>query len=198
MVARTPQVSIQLHTRHEGEDGLWRIVLAWPEVDRPLVVADREPGLTGERLELLAAVRGLEALDEPSRVTLLTSSRYVIHGLSHGLEEWRENEWCWERYGELTPIKHRDLWLRIDRALTFHHIECRTLRLDASHELAGPQTARPRQVVVPNNPARAERQPASALARGAHERWRSFLADVAENCSARLRRTGEALMPVSQ
>jgi ribonuclease HI len=123
-----PRVWVQLQTSHVADDGRWRLVLAWPEGDRQEVIADREPRVRGERLELLAAVRALEALDEPSHVTLFTSSRYVAQGICYGLEEWRDNAWCWERYGELTPINHRDLWQRIDRALQFHTVECRTSR----------------------------------------------------------------------
>ena len=80
---------------------------------------EREPDQStwGERLELLSVVRGLEALDQPARVTLITSSRYVRLGLRYGLEEWRRNRWCWEHFGKLVPIKNQDLWQRVDRAL---------------------------------------------------------------------------------
>ena len=86
-----------------------------------------------ERLELLAVVRGLEALDQPSRVTLLTSSRSVTRGLRYGLSEWKNNGWNWERLGRQEPIKHADLWRRVDRALSFHKVRCRTWRVDQAH-----------------------------------------------------------------
>lgn len=76
------------------------------------------------RLELLAIVRGLEALDQPSRVTLVTPSRYVLRGLSDGLSEWRERGWRWERFGSLVPIRDQDLWRRLDHALQIHAVEC--------------------------------------------------------------------------
>ncbi len=81
--------------------------------------ADAEPDAQGERLELLAVVRGLEALEQPSRVTLVTPSKYVNRGLTYGLEEWRANDWQWEHFGEMVPVKNRDLWQRVDRALAY-------------------------------------------------------------------------------
>lgn len=117
----------------------WRFVLRSPEGRTLLDVADREPAVSAERLRLLAVVRGLEALDQPSRVTLVTSSRSIRRGLRFGLELWRENQWQWERFGRMTPIKNGDLWQRIDRALTFHEVHCRLLRVDSpADDLARP------------------------------------------------------------
>ena len=74
-----------------------------------LEASDFEP-LSNARLELLAVVRGLEALDQPSRVTLLTASRSVTKGLRHRLREWKENDWKWERLGAArTHSEHRSL-----------------------------------------------------------------------------------------
>jgi len=78
-------------------------------------------------------VRGLEALDQPSRVSLMTPSRYVAHGLRYGLAGWRESGWLWESFGQMTPIKHEDLWRRVDQALEFHRVHCRTCRVDAAN-----------------------------------------------------------------
>jgi ribonuclease HI len=81
----------------------------------------------------LAVVRGLEALAQPSRVTLVTHSRYVNRGLTYGLAEWRANGWQWEHFGQMVPVKNRDLWQRVDRALLFHQLDCRRWRFDLPH-----------------------------------------------------------------
>jgi ribonuclease HI len=104
----------------------WRFVLQSLDGSSRLEAADAEPAVGGERLELLAVVRGLEALEQPSRVTLVTPSKYVSRGLSNGLADWRENDWNWEHHGQMVPIKNRDLWQRLDRALAFHRVQCRT------------------------------------------------------------------------
>ncbi len=98
--------------------------------------ADEEPGTPADRLELLAIVRGLEALDQPSRVTLFTASRYVARGLRFGLESWRESDWQWERFGQMQPVKNADLWQRIDQAMRFHQVDVRTPRYDALDDLS--------------------------------------------------------------
>jgi ribonuclease HI len=122
--------------------GDWRFVLEAIDGSAKIEVADSEPEIRGERLELLAVVRGLEALEQPSRVTLLTPSRYVSRGLSYGLNDWRENDWQWERHGAMVPVKNHDLWQRVDRALEFHRVECRQWRLDAGHEQAAASDSR--------------------------------------------------------
>ncbi|MBN1591560.1 MAG: hypothetical protein JW888_18745 [Pirellulales bacterium] len=115
------------------QPGRWRVVLRHSDGTAPLEVGDVEPDITGERLELLSVVRGLEALERPSRVVLMTASVYVREGIRYGLEEWRCNEWQWESFGQLVPVKNRDLWQRVDRALRFHQVECRTWRIDSAH-----------------------------------------------------------------
>lgn len=112
--------------------GQWRFVLESLDGDVVLEATDDERDGDASRLELLAVVRGLEALDQPSRVTLLTPSRYVTHGIRYGLDEWRENDWQWERFGEMERIKNWDLWQRIDRAMSFHEVDCRVWRFDAA------------------------------------------------------------------
>jgi ribonuclease HI len=121
-------------TDPDGKPGDWRFVLESVDGTSKLEIVDTEPNVRGERLELLAVVRGLEAIDEPARVTLVTPSRYVSRGISYGLTDWRENDWQWERHGEMVPVKDRDLWQRVDRALEFHRVECRQWRLDGPHD----------------------------------------------------------------
>ena len=87
--------------------GRWRFVLQLPGGETSLEAADEEPEAGSERLELLAVIRGLEALEAPSRVTLLSGSRQIRRGLEFGLSQWRENDWQWERYGRMTPMEER-------------------------------------------------------------------------------------------
>jgi ribonuclease HI len=102
----------------------WRFTLTSIGAEDRLTASDAEPTTDRSRLELLAVVRGLEALDGPSRVTLLTRSRYVSRGIRRQLGQWREHRWQWERFGAMSPIRDFDLWRRIDRALEYHTIEC--------------------------------------------------------------------------
>ena len=131
MKAATPHYLLFSESRRESERDHWRFVLRPVDGCGQLEASDAEPDVHGERLELLAVVRGLEALEQPSRVTLFTPSEYVNRGLAYGLDEWRANDWQWEHFGEMVPVKNRDLWQRIDRALAFHELEWR--RFDSPH-----------------------------------------------------------------
>jgi len=118
--------------------GRWRFVLRLPSGETSLEAADEEQETSPERLELLAVIRGLEALSQPSRVTLLSGSRAIRRGLEQGLSNWRENDWQWERYGRLAPVKNCDLWQRLDRLLEYHAVECRPTRLEKADDFAPP------------------------------------------------------------
>jgi ribonuclease HI len=107
-----------------GSEPRWRFVLQPVEGDQPLAASDAEPNTSGNRLELLAVVRGLEALEQPSRVTLITRSLYVSRGIRRSLGQWRDRQWRWERFGQLVPIRDLDLWQRVDRALKYHQVDC--------------------------------------------------------------------------
>ncbi len=122
----------------DGGNGRWRFVLRAVDGSSHLEAEDIESDTGCERLELLSIVRGLEALDQPSRVTLITTSNYVREGIRRGVIEWRENGWRWERFGQMVPVKNQDLWQRVDRAMRFHQIDCRVLRFDTPHTRAVP------------------------------------------------------------
>src|SRR5439155_20669268 len=113
-----------------------------------LEAADEEVDASPQRLELLAVVRGLEALEQPSRVTLMSASRYLRRGLQFGLREWRENDWQWERYGRMAPVKDRDLWQRLDRLVEIHAVECGPGALEKASDLSSPPAPKTQPPVV--------------------------------------------------
>lgn len=120
-----PHYLLQAETYRSGHGTpRWKFALQSVGGEDRLAASDSESTTRRSRLELLAVVRGLEALDRPARVTLLTRSRYVTRGLHRQLKHWRENHWQWERFGTMEPIRDYDLWRRIDRALEFHTVEC--------------------------------------------------------------------------
>jgi ribonuclease HI len=102
----------------------WRFVLQPTDGGEHIAASDSELEADGMRLDLLAVVRGLEALDTPSRVTLLVANRFVRRGIRRDMAQWRAKGWRWERFGTLAPIRDLDLWKRIDRALSIHQVQC--------------------------------------------------------------------------
>ncbi len=134
----------------EDLGGRWKFILQQVGGAERIEASDSEPDSSGERLHLLSVVRGLEELDQPSQVKLITPSRFVVSGLRGGLEQWRENGWMWERFGEMVPVKYVDLWQRVDRASQIHRLECRIWRL--SHAVEAAELAGSRSQPVRRNP----------------------------------------------
>lgn len=157
--------------------GHWRFILRSADGAERLEADETERDVRGERLELLAVVRGLEALDQPSRVTLVTTSSYVREGIRRGVLEWQRNGWCWEFFGHMVPVKHQDLWKRVERALAFHNVDCRSFRVDAPHcvaaAVAPPQPHFPRTASLEVAQSRVPSvvQAMQQHARGLRERW---------------------------
>ena len=79
-----------------------------------------EPHTTNNRMELQAAISGLNALTKPCRVTLSTDSRYVMDGLTKWIKGWQRNGW---KTADKKPVKNADLWQAVLDATTPHRIE---------------------------------------------------------------------------
>jgi ribonuclease HI len=79
-----------------------------------------EPLTTNNRMELMAVIRALEALESGSRVRLHTDSQYVQLGISDWIKSWKKNGW---RTAAKKPVKNDDLWRRLDEVAQQHDIE---------------------------------------------------------------------------
>lgn len=114
--------------------GTWKFMCQQLNGDLRIDVSEQEPGLAGQRLHLLSVIRGLESLEQPSKVSLITGSRYVGRGIRHSLQVWKDNDWQWEHFGVMRPIKHKFLWQRIERALQHHDVECRVWSFESAKQ----------------------------------------------------------------
>ena len=164
MARETPGFLLFTDAEANDQNNRWHFSLESVDGNPIVVVTEEDAEHPISRLELLAAVRGLEALDQPSNVTLVTNSAYVRRGIRFGIDEWRKTEWRWERFGRMAPVTNGDLWQRLDRAMQIHSVKLRSLRVDraSSHVLRGPHFAKRA------NSARNRRQPAT-LARRAQK-----------------------------
>lgn len=143
-----PHYMLFIETARNNKPGQWQFMLKQANGAAQFQADDIEPGVSGERLDLLTIIRALESLDQPSRVTLVSYSQYIRQGMQYGISEWRENKWQWEFFGYMVPIKHADLWQRMDHLLHVHSVECRQLRMDAPHRtLAGPNVKQQSQPI---------------------------------------------------
>ncbi|WP_299839487.1 ribonuclease HI [uncultured Jannaschia sp.] len=99
------------------------------------VVKERElkggaPETTNNRMELLAAISALEALERPSKLTIVTDSAYVKGGITAWLHGWKRNGW---KTATRKPVKNDDLWRRLDTAQARHDVEWEWVKGHAGH-----------------------------------------------------------------
>lgn len=85
---------------------------------------------TNNRMELMAAIAGLEALKRPCAVALTTDSQYVKRGVEEWMARWRANGW---RTSDKQPVKNRDLWERLSAALAAHEVRWHWVKGHAGH-----------------------------------------------------------------
>lgn len=85
---------------------------------------------TNNRMELMAAIGGLEALRMPCRVALTTDSQYVMKGVQEWMPRWIARNW---RTAAGEPVKNRDLWERLSAALASHTVQWTWVRGHAGH-----------------------------------------------------------------
>ena len=98
--------------------GGWAALLRYGGHERELHGGEAQT--TNNRMELMAAIRALEALTEPCQVALHTDSRYVQQGISEWLAGWRRRGW---KTAGGDPVKNQDLWQRLDEARSNHQVE---------------------------------------------------------------------------
>lgn len=89
-----------------------------------------EPLTTNNRMELMAAIQGLNALNKPCRVTLSTDSRYVMDGLTKWIHGWRKNGW---KTASRQPVKNAELWQALIEAAAPHRVEWVWVKGHAGH-----------------------------------------------------------------
>ncbi len=88
-----------------------------------------ERSTTNNRMELTAAIRGLQALKKPTRVRLISDSQYVTKGLTEWMDGWKKKGW---RRGK-DPLANVEMWQELDRLRQMHTITCEWVRGHNDH-----------------------------------------------------------------
>ena len=108
--------------------GGWGAVLRYGEVEKEL--SGGEADTTNNRMELMAAIAGLEALKRPCNVRLTTDSRYVQQGIEQWVAKWCANGW---RTVDKQAVKNQELWQRLAAACAKHRIHWAWVRGHSGH-----------------------------------------------------------------
>jgi ribonuclease HI len=75
---------------------------------------------TNNRMELMAAIAGLQSLSEPCQVKLTTDGQYVRQGITQWIHGWKKKGW---KTANREPVKNVDLWLLLDSEIQRHDVE---------------------------------------------------------------------------
>lgn len=108
--------------------GGWGVLLRYNNNEKELFGA--EIHTTNNRMELMAAIMGLQTLKKRCDVVLTTDSQYVKNGITGWLSEWKARGW---KTAGKKPVKNIDLWQQLDEAVQQHNVQWHWVRGHSGH-----------------------------------------------------------------
>ena len=108
--------------------GGWGALLVCKGVEKELWGGQHNT--TNNRMELMAAIRGLAELNRRCDVLLVTDSQYVMKGITEFMVNWKKRGW--KTYAK-EPVKNSDLWHLLDEQCNLHNITCKWVRGHIGH-----------------------------------------------------------------
>ena len=113
--------------------GGWAAILRIKNPDgatREKELSGGDAATTNNRMEMMAVVAGLEALQRPCKVRLFTDSKYVLDGATKWIKGWKKNGW---KTADKKPVKNVDLWQRLDAAHALHKVDWHWVKGHSGH-----------------------------------------------------------------
>ena len=108
--------------------GGWGVILRFQNTEKEL--SGNVESTTNNRMELVAAIKALKAINEKSEVTIHTDSKYVMEGITNWIKKWKNNGW---RTSSNKPVANIDLWNQLDEALNEHSVSWAWIRGHTGH-----------------------------------------------------------------
>lgn len=108
--------------------GGWGALLVYR--DKELEIFGGEFATTNNRMELMGAIKSLEALKKPCRAVITTDSTYVMKGITEWLPNWIKKGW---RTASNQPVKNADLWQQLMAATAPHEVEWHWVKGHSGH-----------------------------------------------------------------
>jgi ribonuclease HI len=108
--------------------GGWGVLLLYKENEKEL--CGGEPATTNNRMELMAAIQGLESLKRDMKVRVHTDSNYVKDGITKWIHGWKKNGW---KNAKKEPVKNAELWQRLEKAIERHDVSWHWVKGHSGH-----------------------------------------------------------------
>lgn len=108
--------------------GGWGVVLRYGDTEKELFGGEKNT--TNNRMELMAAIKAIEALNRSCSISLTTDSVYVKNGITQWIVKWKKNGW---KTASRKPVKNVDLWQRLDAAIKDHEVSWHWVKGHAGH-----------------------------------------------------------------
>ena len=108
--------------------GGWGVLMQYGQKRKELYGGEDQT--TNNRMELMAAIAGLEALKRTRQVDIYTDSQYVRKGITEWIHGWKKNGW---KTSAKKDVKNRDLWQRLDDSIARHQVNWHWVKGHAGH-----------------------------------------------------------------
>lgn len=108
--------------------GGWGALLSYGDHQKKILGGETDT--TNNRMELMAAIQALKALQEPCEVELYTDSQYVQKGITIWLADWKKRNWI---KSDKKPVKNADLWQELEQAASLHVIQWHWVKGHSGH-----------------------------------------------------------------
>ena len=113
--------------------GGWGVLMVAKEGSSVIKTRDLSGGTvetTNNQMELTAAIMALEALEKPSKITIVTDSSYVKDGITKWIFAWKRNGW---KTAAKKSVKNEELWKRLENATQIHDVSWEWIKGHAGH-----------------------------------------------------------------
>ena len=113
--------------------GGWGVLMVAKEGSSVIKTRDLSGGTvetTNNQMELTAAIMALEALEKPSKITIVTDSSYVKDGITKWIFAWKKNGW---KTAAKKSVKNEKLWKRLENATQIHDVSWEWIKGHAGH-----------------------------------------------------------------
>ena len=97
---------------------------------KPREIVGSVPQTTNNRMELMAIIRALVSLTEPTRVHVVTDSQYVVLGMTQWIQGWKRKRW---KTASGQPVKNKDLWVKLLELADEHKVTWEWIRGHSGH-----------------------------------------------------------------